>query len=118
MIRDQRFIEIGRRIKLRRKELHIKQYELAEEVEVSNNHVSAIENGREKPSIDLLMDLCEKLEVTPDYFLLGNIHANNIPLNIIDNLRLCSEDDIDFISRVVAFLAERNINNFNKDHYA
>ena len=32
---------------MRRKELHIKQAELAETLEISNNHMSSIENGRQ-----------------------------------------------------------------------
>lgn len=115
---DQRFIEMGRRIKLRRKELHFKQRELAEQLSISNNHISAIENGRERPSIELLLDLCEKLEVTSDYILLGNIHANNIPQNIMDNLRLCRNEDIELVSKFVELLVERNINKFNQDHFA
>lgn len=38
--------EMGTRIKVRRKELKIKQAELAEALEISNNHMSSIENGR------------------------------------------------------------------------
>ena len=37
--------EMGTRIKVRRKELKIKQAELAEALEISNNHMSSIENG-------------------------------------------------------------------------
>lgn len=36
---------MGNRIKLRRKELRIKQSELAEKLDISNNHISSIENG-------------------------------------------------------------------------
>lgn len=38
---------MGNRIKSRRKELRIKQSELAESLDISNNHISSIENGRE-----------------------------------------------------------------------
>lgn len=52
---------------MRRKELHIKQAELAETLEISNNHMSSIENGRQKPSLDTFIRLCDCLNVTPDY---------------------------------------------------
>lgn len=113
---NPRFIEIGRRIQLRRKELRIRQYELAEQLNVSNNHISAIENGREKPSIDLLLELCEALAVTPDYLLLGNMHANDISQNIMDSLRLCSENDVELARKFIILLVERNKNNFNDKH--
>ena len=60
---------------MRRKELHIKQAELAETLEISNNHMSSIENGRQKPSLDTFIRLCDCLNVTPDYLLLGSMHA-------------------------------------------
>ena len=85
---------MGNRIKLRRKELHFKQADLAELLEISNNHMSAIERGREKPSLDTFISICQALKVTPDYLLLGNMHAFNIPQDIIDKLYLCSQEDI------------------------
>lgn len=39
--------EMGNRIKVRRRELKIKQTELAEILEISNTHMSSIENGRQ-----------------------------------------------------------------------
>ena len=41
----QQYKEIVQNIRTRRKELHMKQSELAEKISVSNNHMSAIENG-------------------------------------------------------------------------
>lgn len=79
---------------MRRKELHIKQAELAETLEISNNHMSSIENGRQKPSLDTFIRLCDCLNVTPDYLLLGSMHAYNLPQDILDKLRLCSQEDI------------------------
>ena len=35
--------EMGQRIKLRRKEMRMKQAELAERIDISNNHMSSIE---------------------------------------------------------------------------
>ena len=46
------FLKLGNRIRLRRKELGLSQSKLAELLDISNNHMSAIENGREKPSMD------------------------------------------------------------------
>ena len=71
---DVQYKSIGKRIKLRRKELNIKQNELAEKLNISNNHLSSVENGREKPSLELLLNICELLNVTPDLSL---IHIYN-----------------------------------------
>lgn len=43
--------EIGKRISDRRKKLGIKQNILAEKLDISNNHMSGIENGKATPSV-------------------------------------------------------------------
>ena len=78
----QQYLEMGNRIKLRRKELKIKQNELAELLDISNNHMSSIETGKQKPSMDTFIKICEKLQVTPDYLLLGCMHMVIIPQDI------------------------------------
>lgn len=89
---------------MRRKELHIKQAELAETLEISNNHMSSIENGRQKPSLDTFIRLCDCLNVTPDYLLLGSMHAQDI----LDKLRLCSQEDIILARDFIELLVKRN----------
>lgn len=98
---------IGQRIKQRRKELHIKQMEMAEHIEISNNHMSSIENGREKPSLEILLRICEYLDVTPDYLLLGNMHADNVPKNIMERLRACDPYDLLVIQDIIEAFIER-----------
>ena len=93
---------------MRRKELHIKQAELAETLEISNNHMSSIENGRQKPSLDTFIRLCDCLNVTPDYLLLGSMHAYNLPQDILDKLRLCSQEDIILARDFIELLVKRN----------
>lgn len=67
---EQQYKEMGNRIQVRRKELRIKQAELAEALDISNNHMSSIENGKQKPSLDIFVGICKHLDVTPDYLLL------------------------------------------------
>ena len=64
---DQLF-QMGNRIKIRRKELKIKQTDLAELLDISNNHMSSIETGKQKPSLDIFMKICEncKAELNDD----------------------------------------------------
>ena len=47
---NERFVEMGKRIRARRLSLKMKQMELAEKVDISNNHISSIERGIERPS--------------------------------------------------------------------
>ncbi len=95
---------MGNRIKIRRKE----QAELAERLNISNNHMSSIENGRQKPSLDIFIQICNLLTVTPDYLLLGSMHAYNIPQDIIDKLRLCDQSDIELARDFIELLVKRN----------
>ena len=114
---NQQYIEMGNRIKLRRKELHLKQSELAEFLDISNNHMSSIEIGTEKPSMDVFIKICEQLKVTPDYLLLGSMHATNIPQDICDKLRLCTENDIQLARDIVELLVNRNKTSWNQDNF-
>ena len=97
----QQLIDMGNRIKNRRKELNIKQSELAEQIGISNNHMSTIECGTGKPSIDAFLNICDILKVTPDYLLLGSMHADNVSQNIIDKLRLFTHIILIFSSSVL-----------------
>lgn len=105
---DFQYKEMGTRIQTRRKELKIKQAELAELLDISNNHMSSIENGRQKPSLDTFIEICKHLNVTPDYLLLGTMYAYNIPQDIADKLRLCSQADITLARDFIELLVKRN----------
>ena len=106
---ESQYTEMGRRIKLRRKELKIKQSEMAEALNVSNNHISSIETGKQKPSLDIFISICEYLNVTPDYLLLGALHSYNVPLDILDKLRLCSQEDIELTKNFVELLVTETL---------
>lgn len=114
---DFQYAEMGNRIRIRRKELKIKQADLAEALEISNNHMSSIENGRQKPSLDTFIGICSCLNVTPDYLLLGTMHAYNVPQDIFEKLRLCSQTDIELAKDFIDLLVKRNSIGNIKDGY-
>lgn len=105
---DIQYDMIGKRIHTRRKELHIKQGELAERIDISNNHLSSIETGKQKPSLETALHLCDALDVTPDYLFLGNMHQDNVSENIIESLKLCSPSDLELLRRIVEIMVDRN----------
>lgn len=105
---NEQFIEMGKRIKMRRKEFRIRQGELAEKIDISTNHMSAIENGRERPSLEIFIKICTELNITPDFLLLGCIHPNNISQNIVDKLRLCAPKDVKLANDFIELLVSRN----------
>lgn len=110
-------IDMGKRIKLRRKELNIKQTELAETLGISNNHMSSIETGKQKPSLDIFVNICTQLNVSPDYLLLGTMRAYNVPQDISEKLRLCSQPDIELVRDFIDILIQRNHSVQEKDGY-
>lgn len=101
--------EMGRRIAQRRRKQKIRQNALAERLGVNNNHISSIETGKVSPSLDLFVRICVELDVTPDYLLEGAMHSNNVPQNIMDHLRLCSEEDIDLVLDFIKLLTGRHL---------
>lgn len=111
------YVEIGSRIAHRRIHAGIKQTTLADTVGISNNYLSSIERGKERPSLEILVSICNALQVTPDYLLMGNMHSSNVPQNITDGLRLCSKDDLDLISGIVQILVRRSSEKWNGDNY-
>ncbi len=72
---EQHYLELGMRMRLRRRELHLTQKELAALCHVSANHISAVESAKEKPSLDMLILLCDALRTTPDFLLLGSSYS-------------------------------------------
>lgn len=115
---ELQYIEMGMRIKLRRKELKIKQTDFAETLGISNNHLSSIENGKQNPSLDIFVSICKNLHVTPDYLLLGTMYAYNIPQDILDKLHLCSQADIELTRDFVELLVKRNSScHIKTNHY-
>ena len=117
MKNQEQFKLIGKRIKMRRKELGMMQIKLAELLEISNNHMSAIENGRENPSLDKLISLCEILKTTPDFLILGITHSNNIPQSILAGLQLCSDEDIQLAAQIIELLIHRNQKQWSSDNF-
>lgn len=111
------YSNMGIRIRIRRKELKIKQAELAEILGISNNHMSSIENGKQKPSLDTFIRICKCLSVSPDYLLLGAMHAQNVPQDIIDKLHLCSPSDVQLAKDFIELLVNRNSANHTKNNF-
>lgn len=111
------YTRLGQRIAKRRKDKGIRQNILAERMGISNNYLSGIECGKEHPSLEVLIKLCNELEVTPDYLLMGNMRSNQVPQNILEGLQLCSEEDIALISVMLGHMIERRGEKWNRDNF-
>ena len=60
---------IGEMLKKARERRHISQAEMSEKIGISKNHLSAIERGVNKSSVDLLLGYCKVLRCTPNDIL-------------------------------------------------
>ena len=109
---------LGQRIAQRRIQMGLKQNVLAESIGISNNYLSSIERGKEKPSLEIIVNICNALQVTPDCLLMGNMYSNNIPQNVTDGLRLCSEEDLSLLSVIMQHMVERRGAKWNNDNFA
>ena len=98
---------IGLRIMQRRKQVGMKQKELAEALDLTVNQVSNIENGVSFPRMGSFLKICSVLQASPDYFLLGTIH-HNISENICDMLSLCSVEEQQIIWLLLDTFLHRN----------
>ena len=94
--------DIGRRIVQRRKELDLSQKQLAEILNISNNHLSNIENGKAAPSFELFLIICKVLKTSSDFLLFNSVHPE-VDEGLVEKISLCSDEDRIIISKFVDF---------------
>ncbi|MCD7724610.1 MAG: helix-turn-helix domain-containing protein [Clostridiales bacterium] len=75
------YYEIGQRIRKFRKAYHLSQEQLAEKVQISVTHMSHIETGNTKLSLQVLVDIANALSVQTDELLY------DIPQNTKTNMK-------------------------------
>jgi HTH-type transcriptional regulator, cell division transcriptional repressor len=94
---------LGKRIQEQRKAINKTQEELGELAGLSTVHISHIEGGSAKLSLDALISICNVLEVTPDLLLFETINAKNERLKDEVSLMLkdCSEKDTKLIIELI-----------------
>jgi transcriptional regulator with XRE-family HTH domain len=103
--------ELGERIAKRRKVLNLTQDNVSEATGLSNNHISNIENNHSIPSIETLLKVCEALETTPDYFLLGIVrHADDSLLSQIDQkIKLCDKKKLKLVDHFITWVIDEKL---------
>lgn len=98
---------LGFRIGERRRELNIKQSELAEMINVSSKYISNIETGKKHLSLDLLAKITIALDTSFDYFMNGYIRKTPDE-NIYDGLMTCSNEDKLLIQHMVRYCSNKS----------
>lgn len=94
------YAEIGRRIRACRKQRRLSQEQLAEKVNISPTHMSHIETGSTKLSLNVLVELAESLGVGTDDLIFGE-RPQAAEKKISEILAGCSHAQMEFIASVV-----------------
>lgn len=88
--------EIGARVKELRKVRHMTQEQLAETLGITVKHISSVERGVARMSLEKMIDLCKALDTGMDYLVLGRTPLGSevpIPESIIELLRSGDENE-------------------------
>ena len=107
------YFEIGQRIRKIRKAQNLSQEELAEKVGISTTHMSHIETGNTKLSLQVLVCIAEALEVSTDVLIFdtNKTNRNTIIDEIVAELEDCSAQQI-FIIKDIVKAAKTSINKY------
>jgi len=63
------------------------------------------------PSIESLIKICEALDITPDYFLLGIVgHTNDSLLSRINQrIKLCDEKKLELVDHFITWVVDEKL---------
>lgn len=76
---------LGKRIREERQRLNLTQAQLAEDIDISDTYMGAIERGERSLTLDTLVRLVNRLGVTIDYLLSDSVSDNDS--NIINQFK-------------------------------
>lgn len=102
-------IEIGNNIQIARLKKNLTQEALAEKCDVSDKYISAIERGKSSGSISLIINICNVLDVSPNYIFNGTIDNSNDSFNVLP-IETCStylklkDDNKNFVNHTINHL--------------
>ena len=71
-------VALGKRIREARNKLRYTQEVLAEKVDIAVTYLGEIERGEKTPSLDVLVNLAESLEVSCDYLLRDSVESGTV----------------------------------------
>ncbi|MCI9079976.1 MAG: helix-turn-helix transcriptional regulator [Lachnospiraceae bacterium] len=117
---------LGLNIKNSRKNIKLTQAQLAEMTNLSTVHISHIEGGSVKMSVDALINICNALNITPNDILWGQFDTNsytvdgsgkallsengeyNINMQLSAKAKAMSQNDKRLLLEIAGLLANRN----------
>ena len=108
---------IGRVIKKYRKAMKVTQEELSEIVNISEKHLSKIENGVHYPSLVVFFNIVKYLKIPFNEFGIDTHNDNNEKKNftiekILKNIYTLNNDELEYLTEFIEF----NFNNYKIKH--
>jgi transcriptional regulator with XRE-family HTH domain len=92
------YISLGNNIRAKRKVAGLSQAALAEKVGCSNKHISQIENAKNIPSLELVVNIANALNVGVDQLLYGDLsNRSNIIGQEIQSLIAGFNGDVELL---------------------
>lgn len=105
-------IEIGKRITEIRKNLNMNKEQFAKLIGMSGQYLGTVERGVNGLSLDKLITICEKVNISADYILFGKQNINNNSL--LDTFSNLNRNQIShafkIIKEIALFINEDNKN--------
>lgn len=104
MVSEIDYVKVGKRIRSVRKECFLTQDELAAQCGCTRNHLSAVETGECKPSLDLIIKIAAVLDSSVDFFIMDSPHVNTryiINQQIAPKLEACTSRELTLINRAL-----------------
>lgn len=100
------YLSIGKRIKRYRTDKKMSQEELSQKVFVNYEHISRIESGKVKLSLELLVLIADALNVSADDLLFDQLKYPSSPVGteLYDLLLDCNNDEKAILTKTVKFL--------------
>ncbi len=106
---NHHLIEIGKRLRERRKCLGYKRAEMAEHVGISPSYYNQLEVGTSQMSVETLISLSQAMEISMDYILLGVDKQSRSDKRIIELLYNCTPREMTFIEEIIkSYLTMKN----------
>ena len=99
---------IGENFKRYRKAAGLKQSEIAEIINVSNDTITRLERGKSIPGIETLIDISKTLNVPLDYFITGESRENLIFSSVVfvERIKELSDGELTEINEILKLMFE------------
>lgn len=89
--------ELGQRIRNIRTKKGYTQNQFSEVADISINFLSDIENNKKKPSIETLVKICDRFDISADYILFGIDHDSHSVLEVSKYVSNLSDEDLQLL---------------------